>query len=83
MSKRTCFRWHNAFHNGRESCEVEGGLGAPITALTKEIINTGCVIIRMDTHLTVKQLATLLDKSVGSAHTLLNDNLHISRICAR
>jgi len=83
MSKGMCFRWHNASRNGRESCEVEGGPGTPVSALTEEIINTGGVMIRMDPHLTIRQLVTLLDISVGSAHTLLNDNLHMSRVCAR
>lgn len=83
MSKRTCFRWHRLFKNGRESCELEGGEGAPVTALTEETINTAGVMIRTDPRLTVRQLARMLDISIGSVHTILHDHLHMSRVCAR
>lgn len=83
MSERTCFRWHKDFKNGRESCELEGGPGAPVSALSEETINTCGVMIHTDPHLTIRQLADMLDISVGSAHTLLHDNLKMSRVCAR
>ncbi|KAG8292804.1 hypothetical protein J6590_030258 [Homalodisca vitripennis] len=41
MSERTCVRWHKDFKNGRESCELEGGPGDPVSALTEETINNG------------------------------------------
>lgn len=83
MSERTCFRWHKDFKDGRESCELEGGPGAPVSALTEETINTGGVMIRTDPHLTIRQLAIMLDISIGSVHTLMHDHLNVSRVCAR
>jgi len=59
MSERTCFRWHRDFKNGRESCELEGGPGAPVSALTEETINTAGVMIHTDPHLTIRRLAIL------------------------
>lgn len=83
MSERTCYRWYKDFQNGRDSCELEGGPGASVSALTEETINTGAVMIRTDPHLTIRQLAVLLDISIGSVHTLLHDHLNVSRVCAR
>lgn len=83
MAQRTCYRWHKSFLSGRDSCELQGGDGAPVTALTDIIINTGAAMIRTDPRLTVRELATMLDISVGSVHTLLSNHLHMSRVCAR
>ncbi|PSN51222.1 hypothetical protein C0J52_13653 [Blattella germanica] len=44
ISRRACFPWHNDFKHGRESAELQGVAGAPITAITDTSINTaGCV----------------------------------------
>lgn len=83
MARSVCFRWHQEFKNGRENCELQGGPGAPISALTEETINTGAVIIRTDPRLTIVQLAHILDISVGSVFTLLHKHLNMSRVCAR
>ena len=83
MSQATIYRWYESFKSGRKSAELEGGPGAPCTALTEVTINTSAAIIREDPHLTVRQFATLLNISVGSAHTLLTDVLGLSRVCAR
>ncbi|KAG8256295.1 hypothetical protein J6590_071811 [Homalodisca vitripennis] len=50
------------------NCEFEGGPGAPIAALTEETINAGGVVIHTDPHLTIRQLAIMLDISIGSVH---------------
>ncbi len=48
MTERTCFCWHPMFLKGRESCELQGGKGAPVTALTEVNIYTGAAVIRTD-----------------------------------
>jgi len=48
MAQRMCYRWHKSFLSGRDSCELQGGDGAPIIALTDIIINTGAFMIRTD-----------------------------------
>ncbi len=40
-------------------------------------------MIKTDRRLTVREIAELLDISVGSAHTILKDKLNMSRVCAR
>ncbi len=81
--ERTCFRWHRAYLEGRESCKLQGEKGAPVTALTKVNINTGVAMISTDPHLTIRELVRMLDISIERMHTLLKDHLHMSRVCAR
>ncbi len=40
-------------------------------------------MIRTDPRLTVRDLAQMLDISIGCTHTLLKNHLHMSRVCAR
>ena len=79
MSRAACFRWHKAFKDGRGSCELKGGEGAPTTVLTDITINTAAAIMRKDSRLTVRELAKMLEISVGSAHTILKDHLNMSK----
>ncbi len=79
--KRMCFHWHLAYE-GRESCELQGRKGAPVTMLTEMNINTRAAIICTDPRLTVWELAQMLDISIGSTHTLLKDYLHMFRMRA-
>ncbi|KAG8280004.1 hypothetical protein J6590_091725 [Homalodisca vitripennis] len=48
MSEGTCFRWHKNFKNGRETCELEGGPGDPVSAITEETTNAWGVTIHTD-----------------------------------
>lgn len=82
MSVRTCYHWYKAFQNGWDSWELEGGPGAPVSALTEETINTGAVMICTDPHMTIRQHAFMLDILIGSVHTLLHDNVNGSNVHA-
>lgn len=75
MNERTCNCWYKDIQNGLDSCELDGGQGAPVSALTEETINTGAVMICTDPHLTVGQLAFMLDKSIRNVHLLFHNRL--------
>lgn len=66
------------FHNGQDSCDLEGGPGTPVSAPTKEKINTGAMMIQRNPHLTIRQHAVLLQISIGSVHTLFRNLLNAS-----
>ncbi len=83
MSKVTCLQWHVAFRKGRDSCELQDGPSAPVTALSDMTINTAGCLIATNPYLTTRELAGILDISLESVHTLLHDHLNISRVCAR
>ncbi len=65
------YHWYNKFKRGWKSVELMGGPGAPTTVLTKQTFNTGATVILDNPHLTVRQLASLLDISIESSLTLL------------
>lgn len=69
--------------SGRGSCELEGGPGRPVTALTVKTINTGAAMICTDPHLTFLEVAALLSISTGSIHTFLVEHSKTSRLCIR
>ncbi len=56
--------------------------GIPMTVLTKQTINTDTTMILDNPHSSVRQLASLLDISIGSAHTLLSTKFSISHVCS-
>ncbi len=82
MSKVTCLQWHTAFQKGRDSCELQGGPSALVTAQSDMTIDTAGCLIATNHHLTIRELAGILDTSLGSVHTLLHDHLNVLCICA-
>ncbi len=82
MSKVTCLQWHVAFQKSRDSCELQRSPGAPVTALSDMTINTAGCLITTNPHLTTRELASILDISLESVHTLLHDYLNILHVCA-
>lgn len=83
VSRSTCYAWYKQFEEGRASAELKGGPGAPAAKLSEITINTGAAIVREDARITVRQLAAILQISVGSTHHLLSEVLNLSRVCAR
>ncbi len=83
MSKTSIYWCYNEFLNGREEVEDEAGTGHPPIAQNKMMINTARCIVRKERRITVRELATQLDTFVGSAHSLLWDDLHMTRVCCR
>ncbi len=62
-----------------ESCKST--IGARVTALNKETINTSGSLITTDPHLTTRQLAQILGISLSRMRTILRKELHILRMC--
>lgn len=84
LARATVFRWHAAFSKeGRTSATLEGGPGAPITKLTEITRNTGATLLADDPRMTLRELANILQVSLGSAHRLVTKILGMTRVCAR
>ncbi len=77
MSQARVYWWYNEFKNGRKSVELIDGQGALWQC------NTGTTMIQDDPQLTVRQLASFLDISIGSLHILLLTKLSFSCAFAR
>ncbi len=59
-----------------------GNPKALMTSLTKQTINTGATTIFDDPHLTVRQLASLIDISIRRTHTFLSTEVGLPCACA-
>jgi len=68
LSRATCYRWYEAFELGRKFTALWDGPGALLTVLTQRIINIDATIVCEEPRITVRQLAYILDVSVGSAN---------------
>ena len=66
-----------------EKLEDDEGRGRPITSKNNEKIDFARNLVKEDGRLTVYQIAETVGISVGSAHSILHDNLCLSKLSAR
>ena len=57
--------------------------GPALTAITEDNIATVENVVRENRRVTVKEVASVLDISVGSAHHIIHDELKFRKVCAR
>jgi len=81
--KTSIYKWIERFKNGRESVQDDEGRGRPTTSKNFENICAVKNLIEVDRRLTVYQIAESLGISVGSAHSILHDDLGLSKLSAR
>ena len=75
MSHTQVYEWTEKFKNGISSVEDSPRPGPAFTAVTKDNIAAVENMIRENRRFTVKEVASLLDISVGSAHHIPYDEL--------
>ena len=82
--KKTCvYKWIERFRDGRESIEDDKGRGRPTTSKNNEKIDFIRNLVKEDGRLTVYQIAETVGISVGSAHSILHDDLCLSKLSER
>ena len=82
--KKTCvYKWIERFRDGREAVEDDEGCGRPTTSKNNEKIDFVRSLVKEDGQLTVYQIAETVGISVGSVHSILHDNLCLSKLSAR
>ena len=82
--KKTCvYKWIERFRDGREAVEDNEGRGRPTTSKNNEKIDFVWNLVKEDGRLTVYQIAETVGISVGLAHSILHDNLCLSKLSAR
>ena len=82
--KKTCvYKWIERFPDGREAVQDDEGCGRPTTS--KNIVKIDFVrnLVKKDRQLTVYHIAETVGISVGSAHSILHDDLCLSKLSAR
>jgi [histone H3]-lysine36 N-dimethyltransferase SETMAR len=81
--RTTVCRWANEFKRGRQSIEDDPRTGRPATAQNEETIDKVQNIVMEDRRIAIEQLADILKISSGSVHTILHDQLRLSKVSAR
>ena len=82
-SRTQVYEWTEKFNNGVTSVEGSPCPGPAFTAVTEDNIAAMENVIRENWHVTVKEVASLLDISVGSAYHIIHDELKLRKVCAR
>jgi len=80
MSRTQVYEWTEKFKNGVTSVEASP---RPGPAFTEDNIAAVENVTRENRRITVKEVASLLDISVGSAHHIIHDELEFRKVCAR
>ena len=78
--KKTCvYKWIERFRDGREAVEDDEGRGRPTNSKNNEKIDFVRNLVKEDGQLTVYQTVETVGISVGSAHSILHDDLCFRR----
>lgn len=83
LSKTQIYEWHKRFRDGRENVESELGQGRTATSTTQENIIAVENLLNENPRLTVRKIAGTLGISLGSCHSMLHEQLGMSRVCSR
>ena len=75
VSYPTIVRWRHAFFAGREPLEDNPRSGRPITAVTQDNIDAVKELVDEAPHISIDNIATIVDISRGSVHTILKKHL--------
>ena len=82
-NKICVYKWIKRFGDGREADEDVEGYGRPTTSKNNEKIDIARNLVKEDGRLTVYQIAETVGISIGSAQSILHDNLCLSKLSAR
>ena len=83
MSHTQVYEWTEKFKNGVTSVEDSPRPGPAFTAVTEDNIAAVENVVWENRCVTVKEVASVLDISVGSAHHIIHDELKFRKVCAR
>ena len=81
--KTYVYKWMERFRDGRESVENDEGRGRPTTSKNVENVESVRNLVEEDGKLSACEIAQAVDLSVGSAHSILHEDLGLSKLSAR
>ena len=79
----TVTKWYAKFKRGRSSCEDSQCCGQPSTAVNEETAEKVKNSVTNDRRLSVDFIAESVGISIGSAHSILRENLMMKKVSAR
>ena len=83
VSYSTVALWVRRFSNGRESLEDDSRDGCPIAIVTRENIDAVRELVNDDPHVSIADIADVLDIPHGSAFTILRKQLKLKKVSSR
>ena len=83
VSRTQVCEWTEKFKSGVTSVEDSPRPGPAFMAVTENNIAAVENVIRENWRVTVKEVASLLEISVGSAQHIIHDELKFRKVCAR
>ena len=83
MSRARLFEWHKRFTSDREDVEDDPKSGRPSTTKTADNIGKVNELVRSDRRLTVRMMAEELNINRESVRTILLEELHMRKVCAK
>ena len=82
-SKTTIYRWYADFKRGHTDTNDAEGSGRPNEAVTLENIKQVLKIVMDDRKLKVCEIAKMVNISIGSASTILNEELSMKKVFSK
>ena len=83
MSITQIKEWYNRFKDGRTSVESESRSGRPSTSRNDEVIDQVQTLVMQDRRVTIRELAEEMGISIGSAHSILREDLAMRRVSSK
>lgn len=83
LSKRTIYRWIEAFEAGQSSVEDAPRSGRPREAVTPLNVNIVEDLISNDPHISIENIQEVIPISTGSIETILHNELSVKKVCAK
>ncbi|CAK1582761.1 unnamed protein product [Parnassius mnemosyne] len=83
MDQSNVYRWYNMFSEGREDLNDEQRDGRPSTSTTDDNIDKVKKILLANRRITVREVAEDLHISIGSCHSIVSNDLGMSRVAAK
>ena len=80
---KTVHFWINEFKRGRMSTKDETGPGRPVEVTAPKMIAEIHRIVMEDHGIKVREIAEMIEISVGAVHNILHEKLEIKKMCAR
>ncbi|UYV84968.1 hypothetical protein LAZ67_X004149 [Cordylochernes scorpioides] len=83
LDRSNVYRWYKMFSEGREDVNDEERAGRPSTSTTDEKISEVEKMILANRRITVREVAEDLNISIGSCHSIFNNDLGMRRVAAK
>ena len=83
MNRASVFKWHKRFKKGRESVRDDERCGRSKEVRTPELFGQIKNFMDKDRRVSIETISSQFDVSVGTLHTIIQEELKMRKICAK